>query len=192
MTVLKRSARLWLPAVFLLGLAPPATAASPPEKLSPLIQLQGSRFLCTESRPDVGGAVCVKGAFQERSFSVFQRSRAISIVTDGGYDLAQEPDTQPALSTVRDGFLLWRDIEALNAYLASIGIQNRRGGCNPFGASPEFQVEGSGAEYTIFWYGRDGRRTTIPFGTRFTTACPPQILDLFNRLTRLEKAIRMP
>jgi hypothetical protein len=162
-----------------------------PELQSPLIQLQGSEFQCTESKTGVGGSVCVKGTYRERTVSIFQNSRAMSMTMEGGYDQAATPATKPAVSTVRDGFLVWRDLTALHDYVESIQIEERRGGCNPFAVGPGIG-EPFSASYTIFWYSPDGRRTDIPFGTGYTKKCPAQILDLFTRVVRAGSSIRIP
>jgi hypothetical protein len=187
----KRGARLWRFGTTLLCLSAPALAASRPEIPRPLIQLQGSQFLCTESRVDAGGTVCVKGTYQERMVAIFQNSRAMSMTIVGAYDQAPKP----ARSTVRDGYLVWRDVVHLHEYLTSIKIENRRGGCNPLTVVPGVPGTSGGSfesSYTIFWYSPDGRRTAIPFGTGYTKRCPPEILDLFNRVVRAGNAIRLP
>lgn len=187
MTILQRLACLGLS---LLGLAAPAIAASGPEALAPLIQLQGSEFVCSQSEPELGGEVCVKGTSRERMVSIFQNGRAVAITTAGGYDAAASPVTAPAASPVRDGSLRPRDLTALAAFLGGIAIQNRRGGCNPFADLPGFAARGSGASYTVFWYSPDGRRTTVSFGTEFVRRCPAEILGLFNRLVQSGNAIQ--
>jgi hypothetical protein len=187
----KRRARAWGFGAVLLFLSVPVLADSRPERLYPLIQLQGNEFLCTASQADLGGTVCLKGISRERVVSIYRNSRAMSATSEGRYDKDAKPVNEPAVSTLRDGYLVWRDVVALNEYLESIGIEDRKGGCNPFTTVPDFKA-GSAARYTIFWYSRDGRRTSIPIGTDFSKRCPPEILDLFTRLTRLGRAVRIP
>lgn len=188
MTSRKRGA--WLSGVFLLGLSVPATPASRPEMQHPLIQLQGGQLLCAESQTQDGETVCVKGTYREKSVSIFWNTRAMSMTTEGAHGQVAKP--KRAMTMVRDGFLVWRDVDGLIKYLESIGIQRRRGGCNPFAGQPEFKA-GSSAQYTIVWHSKDGRkRAVLPFSTESTKRCPPEALDLFNRVVRLGNAVRIP
>jgi hypothetical protein len=176
--------------IFLLGLSVPAMPASRPEMQHPLIHLQGEQLVCTESQAREGETVCVKGIYRERSVSIFWNSRAMSTTTEGAHGQAAAP--KRTMTMVRDGYLVWRDVEDLIEYLDSIGIEKRRGGCNPFAGQPDFKT-GSSARYTISWHGKEGRRrATLPFSTESTKRCPPEALDLFNRVVRLGNAIRIP
>ncbi|HEV2845191.1 MAG TPA: hypothetical protein VG477_10125 [Thermoanaerobaculia bacterium] len=188
MTLVNRGA--WLFGVFLLGLSIPAAAASRPELQFPLIHLQGGQLLCAESQVQEGETVCVKGTYRERSVSIFWNTRAMSMSTEGAHGQATTP--KRTMTTVRDGFLVWRDVEALIEYLDSIGIEKRRGGCNPFAGQADFKA-GSSAQYTISWHSKNGRkRATLPFSTESSKRCPPEALDLFNRVVRLGNAVRIP
>ena len=187
----KCRARAYRLGVFLFCLSLPVLAGGRPEWLYPLIQLQGNEFICTDAQTDKSGTVCHKGMSRERMVSIYRNSRAMSATSEGQYNKAAKRVNEPAVSTLRDGYLVWRDVVALNEYLETIGIEDRKGGCNPFTTISDFKA-GSTARYTIFWYSRDGRRTSIPIGTDFLKRCPPETLELFTRLTRLSRAVRIP
>ena len=187
----KRRARAYGLGVFLFCLSVPVLADGRPEWLYPLIQLQGNEFICAEAQSDAAGITCLKGMSRERMISVYRNSRAMSATSEARYEKAAKRVNDPAVSILRDGYLVWRDVVALNKYLETIGIEDRKGGCNPFTTVPDFKA-GSTARYTIFWYSRDGRRTSIPIGTDFSKRCPPETLELFTKLTRLSRAVRIP
>jgi hypothetical protein len=174
----------------LLSLFVPAmVAAQPqPERPAPLIQLQGFESICTrKSDIPFGPRSCAAGIRRERTISIFRNTRALSVEVEDELDAGE---TEPASSEIRDGFLRSRQLEAFEAYLESIVISRRTGRCNPFVGTLGPIEDLSSAQYTIFWYGETGARSTIFLGTEFTRRCPPELLDLYNRLIRLGDAIR--
>ncbi|HEX6902074.1 MAG TPA: hypothetical protein VF789_20320 [Thermoanaerobaculia bacterium] len=172
--------------ILLSLLAPAMVAAQPqPERPAPLIQLQGFESICTrESDIPFGPRTCAAGIRRERTISIFRNARALSVEVE---DVLDTGETEPARSEIRDGFLRSRQIDALEDYLESIVISARTGRCNPF---VDTLNDLSSAQYTIFWYGENGRRSTIFLGTEFTRRCPPELLGLCNRLISLGDSIR--
>jgi hypothetical protein len=173
----------------LLSMSMAATAAGRPETPAPLILLQGNEVIC-ERIEDIpfGPDVCAEGESRERTVSIFRNTRAFSLLTEDRFNV--DDDTEPARSVLRDGFVTSRQLQALEDRLARLVITRRIGRCNPFTGPLGPNATFSSARYTIFWYGADGRKVTVPFGTEFPGRCAPDLLPFFNNLIQLGDAVR--
>ena len=173
----------------LLSASTAAMGAGRPETPAPLILLQGSEVICerVEDIP-LGPDVCAAAESRERTISIFRNTRALSLLTEHQFDVDEDPE--PARSTLRDGFVTSRQLRALEDRLARIAITRRIGLCNPFTGPLGPNATFSSARYTIFWYGPDGGKVTVRFGTDFPRRCAPDLLPFFNDLIRLGDAVR--
>jgi hypothetical protein len=152
------------------------SASAAPVSRTPWISLLGTQNGCIQQAPPFSPNPCAVTEFREHIVEVFRDGHAILI------DTAQA-NAGPPVSKIVEGRLTAAAMQLLGEQLDRSQIGFGTVACNPFRASEPL------GDYRLSWYGRNGRRNSVPLRSLAPVSCSAELSDLYVLLISLGDSI---